>query len=74
MADYDTNLIKPVQSLQNIAGLAPAKRRKDRNRRRQSHEKGSEQDESVKDAEVASDQERAQDKDQKGPDGIDYCA
>ncbi len=50
MADYDTNLIKPVQGLQNIAGLAPAKRRKDGKGRRQSREKGKEQDESDKDA------------------------
>ncbi len=74
MADYDTDLIKPVQGLQNIAGLDPAKRRKDRNRRRQSREKGKEQDESDKDAEAASPQERAQDKGEKDGGGIDYCA
>ena len=74
MADYDTNLIKPVQGLQNIAGLAPAKRRKDRNRRRQPHEKGEEQDELAKDTEATSAQEQAQDKGEKDGGGIDYCA
>ncbi len=74
MADYDTNLIKPVQGLQNIAGLAPAKRRKDRNRRRKSGEKDKEHDESDKDAEVASPQERAQGKGEKDGGRIDYCA
>jgi hypothetical protein len=74
MADYDTNLIKPVQGLQNVAGLAPAKRRKDRNRRRQSHEKGKERNELAEDAEAALPQERAEDKDEKDGGGIDYCA
>ena len=74
MADYDSNLIKPVQGLQNVAGLAPAKRRKDRNRRRQSGEKDKEQDESDKGAEAVSPQEQTQDKGEKGGGRIDYCA
>ena len=73
MADYDTNLIKPVQSLQNIAGLAPAKRREERNSRRQSNEKGTEQDDFAEDVEVTG-QEQTQDKGQKDGGGIDYCA
>ncbi|MHC4430260.1 MAG: hypothetical protein ACYS14_02355 [Planctomycetota bacterium] len=73
MADYDTNLIKPVQSLQNIAGLAPAKRREERNSRRQSHEKDTKQDEFAEDTEVTA-QEQTQDKGQKDGGGIDYCA
>ncbi|KPK43249.1 MAG: hypothetical protein AMJ65_06330 [Phycisphaerae bacterium SG8_4] len=73
MADYDSNLIKPVQSLQNIAGLAPAKRREERNNRRQSHEKDSEQDEFAEEAEVTA-QEQAKDKGQKDGGRIDYCA
>ena len=73
MADYDSNLIKPVQSLQNIAGLAPAKRREERNSRRQSHEQGTEQDEFAEDVEVTA-QEQTQDKGRKDGGGIDYCA
>jgi len=33
MADNDYKTIKPVESLQNIAGLTPAKRREERKRR-----------------------------------------
>ena len=35
MADNDSNVIKPVESLQNIAGLNPVERRKERKRRQQ---------------------------------------
>jgi hypothetical protein len=73
MADYDTNLIKPVEGLQNIAGLAPAKRRKDRNRRRPLHKEGKEQDEPAKETETPP-QVRAEDKKDRDSGGIDYCA
>jgi hypothetical protein len=33
MADNDYNIIKPVDGLQNIRGLTPAKRREERKRR-----------------------------------------
>ncbi len=33
MADNDFNMVKPVESLQNISGLSPAKRREERKRR-----------------------------------------
>lgn len=74
MADYDSHMIKPVQGLQNIAGLAPAKRRKERNRRKQLHEKSKEQDESAEDKDTTSPQERAEDKNERESRGIDYCA
>lgn len=74
MVDYDNNLIKPVQSLQNIAGLAHAKRRKDRNHRRKLHEKGEKPDESTKDEDTTSTQERVEDKGDRDGGGIDYCA
>ncbi len=73
MADYDSNLIKPVQSLQNIAGLAPAKRRKERGRRRQLPEEGTEHDESATDDEKTS-QEHGENPDDRDDSGIDYCA
>ena len=73
MADYDSNLIKPVQGLQNIAGLAPAERRKERGRRRQLPEESAEHDESVPDDETAS-QERIENPDDRNDGGIDYCA
>lgn len=33
MAENDFNMVKPVESLQNISGLSPAKRREERKRR-----------------------------------------
>ena len=33
MPDNDYNIIKPVETLQNVAGLTPAKRRKQKKRR-----------------------------------------
>jgi len=43
MTDNDSNIIKPVESLQNIAGLTPARRRKERKRRRNRHEQETEE-------------------------------
>ena len=45
MADYDSNLIKPVIGLQGITGLTPAKRREERKRRQQLHQENEEKDE-----------------------------
>jgi hypothetical protein len=73
MADYDSNLIKPVESLGNIAGLAPAKRRRERRRRRQLPAESAEYDESVADDETIS-QEEIEDPEDRNSDGIDYCA
>jgi hypothetical protein len=39
MADKDLNIVKPVDGLQNIAGLTPARRREERKRRQNLHEK-----------------------------------
>lgn len=73
MADFDTNLIKPVQSLQNIANVGPAKRRKERSRQRQLNDKSNEQDESAQDRETEPEKgaEKTNDPDSGG---IDYCA
>lgn len=38
IADNDFNIIKPVESLQNIAGLTPVKHREQRKRRQGLHE------------------------------------
>ena len=73
MADYDSNLIKPVQSLRNIAGLAPAKRREERGRRRQLPDEAAEYDESPADDETAP-QEAVENTDDRDDGGIDYCA
>jgi hypothetical protein len=70
MTDYEANTIKPVKSLQTVAGLAPAKRREERRRRRQLH---AEQDESTQ-AETPLPQEQPKNEEDRGNDGIDYCA
>ena len=35
MADYDSNMIKPVEGLHSITALTPAKRREERRQRKQ---------------------------------------
>jgi hypothetical protein len=47
MADYDSNIIKPVDGLQNIAGLTPVKRREERKRRQQLPEENKEKEQSA---------------------------
>ncbi len=77
MADNDFNIIKPVENLQNVGGVTPAKSRKERKKRQNLHEKNdpqrplpdSERDESTAediDSEIA-DNDREQH-------SIDYCA
>lgn len=73
MADYDSNLIKPVQSLQNVASVAPAKRRRDGSRRRQLPEKDQEQSGPTMEDD-ATPQERADKTGDSDNAGIDYCA
>ncbi len=85
MADYDSNTIKPVDGLQNIAGLTPVKRREERKRRQQLAGENKEKDESVEDEQNESVDEqdlgnppqgRADNENGRNPDsiGIDYCA
>jgi len=82
MADYDSNLIKPVEGLQNITGLTPAKRREERKRRRQLHQENEEEseqqlNESVDEQDIdSSDQARTENQSDRNSDsiGIDYCA
>jgi hypothetical protein len=73
MADYDSNMIKPVEGLQNITGLASAKRREERKRRQQLSKQNKGKDES---AEGKNDmpQELKENGNDKDSDGIDYCA
>ena len=73
MADYDSNMIKPVESLQNITGLTPAKRREERKRRQQLSEHKKEKDESVE-GETDTPQEWKEHGNDQDSDGIDYRA
>ncbi len=82
MADYDSNIIKPVEGLQSITGLTPAKRRQERKRRQQLQQENEEKDEQQMN-------EAFEEQDMENPDeewtenrgsldndsnGIDYCA
>ena len=75
MADYDSNLIKPVDGLKNITGISPVKHREERKRRQQLHHENEENDESAKEEETPT-EERTGNKRDINSDGIgiDYCA
>jgi hypothetical protein len=80
MADYNSNMIKPVEGLQSITGMTPAKRRKKRKQQldRKNEEKDEQQmDESFEQQDMENpDEELAEKRDDLNPDntGIDYCA
>ena len=77
MADYDSNIIKPVDNLQNVTGLAPTRRREERSRRRKLNQDNPDQqeqtDESV-DEQVQEEIPENQDKNDFGGNSIDYRA
>jgi hypothetical protein len=85
MADYDSNMIKPVEGLQSITGLTPAKRREERKRRQQLHHENEEEGESAKGGlDESGDEQDMNNSDQEWTEnqrdrnsdntGIDYCA
>ena len=75
MADYDSNLIKPVDSLKNITGITPAKHREERKRRQQLHHENEEKDESDKGEETPAQEQPGSKRDINSDGiGIDYCA
>ena len=80
MADYDSNIIKPVDNLNNITGLSPARRREERSRRQQLNKDNEEQDKQQPngslDEQVPEDAGEKWDVNGNGPDGnkIDYRA
>jgi hypothetical protein len=76
MADYDSNLIKPVDSLKNITGLKPVKHREERKRRRQSyHDSNEKDDETTQEQETPPEQKAGDESDINSESiGIDYCA
>ncbi len=45
MADYDSNIIKPVDNLKNVTGLAPTRRREERSRKHQLNQDNEEKEE-----------------------------
>jgi hypothetical protein len=75
MADNDSNTIKPVESLQNIPVLTPAKRREQRKHRQQPPQENKEYSEHEQNN-LADEQEAggelAENEDDRNT--IDYCA
>jgi hypothetical protein len=75
MAENDSNTIKPVESLQNIPVLTPAKRREQRKHREQTHRENMEDSEQVENNLV--DEQETGDgitKNENDRNTIDYCA
>jgi len=82
MADYNSNMIKPVEGLQSITGLTPAKRREERKQQQQLDQENEEKDEQEMDESFEQqdmdnlDEEWTENRDDLNPEktGIDYCA
>jgi len=77
MANYDSNIIKPVEGLQNIARLTPAGQREQRKRRRKLPEEDSPQSaqepsDSIEESAKGGEDELAED--ENDPNTIDYRA
>jgi len=78
MPDSDFNLVKPVDALGNITGMAPVKRREQRNRKRQQerhekkHEPTTDEEPIQRDMDDKADENQNTNKHKES--GIDYCA
>jgi hypothetical protein len=80
MADNNSNIIQPVDGLQNIASLTPAERRKDRKRRQQLNQESKQNpdtenqpDNPIEEQYLHIDQ-TDNENEQSNTGGIDYCA
>jgi len=75
MANNDSNTIKPVESLQNIPVLTPAKRREQRKHRQQTHRENKEYSEQEQNS-LADQQELDAEltENENDQNTIDYCA
>jgi hypothetical protein len=75
MADNDSNMINPVDSLKNISSLTPVKHREERNPRQQSEKENNEKDETLQGEETLPEEKVANKSDINSDSiGIDYCA
>ena len=70
MADSDYNVIKPVESLQTIQGLAPTERRRQRRRRQNAPTEHQEEPEAER---QDADEPQAQNRGDSSH-SVDYCA
>ncbi len=76
MADYDSNIIKPVEGLPNIAGITGAKGREQRKRRQHPPDETTEnlQRERHKSTDAQNADKSRVGKNKSDRDAIDYCA
>ena len=80
MTDYESNMIKPVDGLQNVTGLAPTRRREERSRRQQLQQENENKEEQesneLVDEQVTENPQKDWDENEKrsGNTGIDYRA
>ena len=74
MADSNYNMIKPVESLHNIAGLTPVKERKERSRQENRKHRNQPQHEQIPDEPFPPETSNKTAAQQDDPNSIDYCA
>jgi len=75
MANYDSNIIKPVEGLQNVAGLVPARDREQKKRRQHPREENIESAQQEQDRSAERQKPRSKTaKNKNDRDAIDYCA
>ena len=74
MADSDYTVIKPVDSLQTIQGVTPAKRREERKQRQNAPHEHREETETEADVERDEAQTPRTVRDDDDPHSVDYCA
>jgi hypothetical protein len=72
MADSDYNVVKPLESVQTIQGLAPPQRRQPRKRQQDAPPEPRKEPQEQEPSEAPETPEARQDED--GPHLIDYCA
>ncbi len=80
MIDNDSNIIKPVEGLHNIAGLTPVKSREDRKRRQQFNQAKEQNSDAEGHTNNATDEKKLpvditeNEDEQSASGGVDYCA
>ncbi len=77
MAEIDHNIIKPVESLHNIGGITPTKRREERKKRQNLNEQNQEQhqlDEEQLNESTEENTSREIAENDRDDHSIDYCA
>jgi len=74
MVDSNYNMIKPIESLHNVAGLTPVKERKERKRQKDQKENDQKEREQTPDQAFKAEPDSKASAQQDDPNSIDYCA